>query len=154
SCRWPTAPPSQSVRAPLPRRRSLRARPRPPRRGDRVRSRPSRSEPPEPRGDPDQRGHRVVRYPIGLIIHEPADRPPQALLIRQGGDPPEPRPCLLGAVFEVSTEEPRAVTGDPRRPLREQQALAELEREATVEGVPERVVPGHAGNPEGVGQHV
>ena len=70
---------------------------------------------PEQRADPDQGRHRVMRHPRRFIFQEPAHGPLDGLTIRKGRRPAQPGAGLLGAVFEVTAQQPGPVASDPRR---------------------------------------
>src|SRR5271166_3541483 len=96
------------LRLPVNRQRTQRGRVAP-------RLRPFLSEIPEQKADPDQWRHPVMRNARRLVLHEPADRARNALAIVQRRSPAKLATRLLGAVLEVTPQQPGPVACDARR---------------------------------------
>src|SRR5271166_1109668 len=100
------------LRLPVNRQRTQRGRVAP-------RLRPFLSEIPEQEADPDQGRHPVMRNARRLVLHEPANRPRNALTISQRWSPVQLVTRLLSTVLEVTSQQPDPVACDPRRFLAE-----------------------------------
>src|SRR5208337_769286 len=111
------------LRLPVNRQRTQRGRVTP-------RLRMFLSEIPQQEADPDQGRHPVMRNARRLVLHEPANRPRNALAISQPRSPAQLPTRLLGAILEITSQQPGPVACDPRRFLAEKQPLPKFEREA------------------------